>query len=255
MKKSEIIWFLCGAFVAFMMVSGCAAHSNHATENPEATLRKAFPNLPFESITKTDINGLFEVVSGQNIFYYYPEKEYLLFGEIYTTAGKSLTAERKGEIAAVLMKNLPLEKAVKTGNGKTVIIEFTDPDCPYCRKAYDFLKTRTDVTIYSFFSPFAHPAAIAKVYYILNAEDKAKAYQDIFEGKNPQDPAEGYSETIKRLAQEHLDLARSVGVSGTPTFFIGGKQVIGADIQRMESLIDGENQADKAKLKQPIEAK
>jgi len=245
MKRLQLIKYFTGMCLVLALASGCIAHSTPAVVNPDVSLRKAFPNLSFESIEKTDIKGMYEVVSGQNLFYYYPEKEYLLFGEIFTTTGKSLTGERKGELAAKLVKNLPLDKAVKSGNGKTEVIEFTDPDCPYCRKAYDFFKTRTDVTIYTFFAPFAHPGAITKVYYMLNADDKAKAYHEIFEGKSAEQPAAGYSDSIKKLAQEHLDLAKSLGVSGTPTFFINGKQVVGADFQKLEKLLGDASQAGK----------
>lgn len=244
MSRIGLIKIFFGMCVIWLLSSGCIAHSGPVMEKPDAALRKAFPRLSFESIEQTDIKGMYEVVSGQNVFYYYPEKEYLLFGEIFTKAGKNLTAEKKGEIAARVVKNLPLEKAVKTGTGKASVIEFTDPDCPFCRKAYEFFKNRTDVTIYTFFSPLAHPAAISKIYYILNSDDKAKAYKEIFEGKNPVQPAEGYSDSIKKLAQEHLDLARSVGVTGTPTFFINGKEVVGADIPQIERLLDNESHED-----------
>jgi thiol:disulfide interchange protein DsbC len=250
MKNSNLINVTVGLFAACLL-SGCAMHPNKSLESPETALRKAFPKMPFESMEQTDINGLYEVVSGQNIFYYYPEKEYLIFGDIFTMAGKNLTAAKREEISTALVKNLPLDKAVKSGNGKTTVIEFTDPDCPYCRKAHEFFKARTDVTIYSFFSPLAHPAAISKVYYILNAEDRAKAYRDVFEGKKTVEPAEGYSDSIKRLAQEHLDLARSVGVSATPTFFINGNQVVGADIQKIKALLDDDNQQGKDKTENP----
>lgn len=89
----------------------------------------------------------------------------------------------------------------------------------------------------SFSTPLAHPAAITKVYYILNAEDKVKAYNEMFEGKTPAPPASGYSEQVKTLAQEHMNLARTIGVTGTPTSFINGKQVVGADIQQIEKLL------------------
>jgi thiol:disulfide interchange protein DsbC len=245
MKSMNMTKYVTGICLLLALASGCIAHSTPAVENPDVSLRRAFPNLSFETIEQTEINGLYEVASGMNLFYYYPEKEYLFFGDIFTSAGNNLTAEKKGEIAAKLVKNLPLDKAVMTGNGKTVVIEFTDPDCPYCRKAYDFFKARTDVTIYTFFSPFAHPGAISKVWYMLNADDKAKAYREVFEGNSAGQPAAGYSDSVKKLAQEHLDLARSVGVSGTPTFFINGKQVVGADFQKIEKLLGEAVQADK----------
>jgi len=231
---------ICGVYIACVLISGCAAHTAPELEKPEKTLHKAFPTLPFESVKESEIKGLYEVVSGLNVFYYYPEKEYLIFGDIFTSSGKNLTAERKGGIAAGLVKTLPLDKAVKTGYGKKVVIEFTDPDCPFCKKAYDFFKTRSDVTIYSFFAPLAHPAAISKIYFILNAEDKAKAYHEVFEGKSIVQPKEGYSNTVKKLAREHMALARSVGVSGTPTFFINGKQVEGADFKQIENLLEND---------------
>jgi thiol:disulfide interchange protein DsbC len=49
---------------------------------------------------------------------------------------------------------------------------------------------------------------------------------------------------VKRLAKEHMDLARSVGVSGTPTFFINGKQVVGADFKQIEKLLESEPSKD-----------
>lgn len=224
-----------GITVALACVNVC--HAAPVMEKPDVALRKAYPNLPFESVEQTDINGLYEVISGQNIFYYFPEKDYLFVGELYAPPGRSITAEKKSEIAAKLMKNLPLDKAVKIGNGKTAVIEFTDPDCPYCRKAYEFFKNRTDITRYTFFSPLAHPAAITKIQYILNSADREKAYREMFEGGNAVEPATGYSEAAKKLAQEHLNIAKSVGVTGTPTYFINGKLVVGADFQQIEKLL------------------
>jgi thiol:disulfide interchange protein DsbC len=245
MKKSGLKRTAAALGFALALSWGYTGNAAPTVEKPEVALQRAFPNMPVESIVQTDIKGLFEVVSGQNVFYYFPEKEYLFIGEIITTGGKNLTAEKKGEIAAKLVINLPLDKAVKIGNGKTAVIEFTDPDCPYCRKASEFFKNRTDVSRYTFFSPLAHPAAITKVYYILNAGDKAKAYQEMFEGKDPVPPASGYSESIKKLAREHMDLARSAGVTGTPTFFINGKQVVGADMPQIEKLLNDAAQTGK----------
>jgi len=237
MNKSRFARAVAGFSFIVVLAGNYVAHGESAALKPEVALRQAFPNLPFETIGQTDINGLYEVISGQNVFYFYPEKEYLFFGEIVAKDGKSITAAKKGELAANLVKNLPLNKAVKVGSGATAVIEFTDPDCPYCKKAHEFFKNRTDVTSYVFFTPLAHPAAITKIHYILNAEDKAKAYHEMMEGGKPVQPAAGYSESVKKLAQEHIALARSAGVTGTPTFFISGKQVVGADIQQIEKLL------------------
>ncbi|HTP66265.1 MAG TPA: DsbC family protein [Geobacteraceae bacterium] len=237
MGKLRLHKFIAGLSVALSLACCFACHAAPAVEKPETALRKAYPGLPFESVTKTDINGLYEVISGSNILYYYPEKEYLFVGEIYAPPGRSITAERKNEIAARKMKDLPLDKAVKTGSGKTVVVEFTDPDCPFCKRAYEYFKNKPDITRYTFFTPLAHPGAITKVYYILAAKDREKAYHEMFEGKSAAEPAGGYSEATKKLAQEHLEIGKSAGVTGTPTFFINGTLVVGADFQQLDKIL------------------
>jgi thiol:disulfide interchange protein DsbC len=193
--------------------------------------------VKFDTLSPTEIPGLYEVVSGQNIFYYYPEKDLILTGEIIGKDLKSRTAERRGALAAQLVKTLPLDKAVKIGDGKKVVIEFTDPDCPYCRKAFEYFAKRSDVTQYVFFAALAHPAAITKIQYILGADNKAQAFDAMMLGQEIPATAKPVTPAIKALAQEHLDLARKVGIQGTPTFFIKGEQVVGADTAKMDQLL------------------
>jgi thiol:disulfide interchange protein DsbC len=222
-----------------VLVLGLAAVSSAASEaiKPEAALSAAFPQVKADSISPTEIPGLYEVVSGQNILYYYPAKDLILVGEIYGKDLKSRTAERKGMLSAKLVKDLPLDKAVKIGDGKHVVIEFTDPDCPYCRKAAEYFTKRTDVTQYIFFAPLAHPGAITKIQYILSAQNKTEAYDAMMLGQEIPASAKPASDSIKALAQEHLALARKVGIQGTPTFYINGQQVVGADTARLDELL------------------
>jgi thiol:disulfide interchange protein DsbC len=218
---------------------GTAGVSSAAPDavKPEAALRAAFPQVNFDSMTPSDIPGLYEVVSGQNIFYYYPAKDLIVTGEIIGKDLKSKTAEHRGALAAKVVKSLPLDKAVKIGEGKKIVIEFTDPDCPYCRKAFEYFAKRTDVTQYVFFAALAHPAAITKIQYILGADNKAQAFDAMMLGQEIPATAKPVTEAIKALAQEHLALAKKVGIQGTPTFYINGEQVVGADTKKMDDLL------------------
>jgi thiol:disulfide interchange protein DsbC len=217
-------------------IAGVSSAASDAVK-PEVALRAAFPQVPFDTITPSEIPGLYEVVSGQNIFYYYPEKELILTGEIIGKDLKSRTAEHRGALAAKVVKSLPLDKAVKVGDGKKIVIEFTDPDCPYCRKAFEYFSKRSDVTQYVYFAALAHPAAITKIQYILGADNKAQAFDAMMLGQEIPASAKPVSEAIKELAQEHLALAKKVGIQGTPTFYINGEQVVGADIKKMDELL------------------
>jgi len=222
---------------AALMLALAAVSLAAPAVNPEAAFRSAFPQVPFDSMTPSEIPGVYEVVTGQNIFYYYPEKDLILTGEIVGKDLKSRTAERKGALASKLVKDLPLDKAVKVGDGKHVVIEFTDPDCPYCRKASEYFSKRSDVTRYVFFTPLAHPAAITKIEYILAAENKAEAYDAMMFGQQIPASAKPASPAIKKLAQEHIALAKKLGIQGTPTFFVKGQQVVGADTQKLDELL------------------
>lgn len=233
-RRSFVATVLLGALLlCFAAVSSAAPEAM----KPEAALRAAFPQVNFDSISPSEIPGLYEVVSGQHIFYYYPEKDLIITGEMVGKDLKSRTAERRATLATKLVKSLPLDKAVKVGDGKKVVIEFTDPDCPYCRTASLYFTKRSDVTRYVFFAPLAHPSAITKVEYILGAENKAEAYDAMMLGQEIPAKAKPASEAVKALAQEHLAMARKVGIQGTPTFFIGDQQVVGADTKRFDELL------------------
>jgi len=232
------------ALAAFITIGASQLFAAPLEEKPEAALKKAYPQIKIDSVTASDIKGLYEIVSGQDIFYFYPEKDLLLVGEIRTLTGQNLTGDKKSALKAKAqekalekLKDLPLDKAVKVGNGPKKVIEFTDPDCPYCRRASEALKGRTDITRYVFLTPLAHPNAITKVHYVLSSKDQEKAYHEMMEGKPVPTPAAEYSKEVKAQAAEYLDYARSLGIEGTPTFYINGQQVVGADMEKINELL------------------
>ncbi len=225
------------AILAIMVLGKSAAGAAPVAVKPDEAFRQAFPQVKLDAIKPTDIKGVYEVHSGQNVYYYYQEADYIIVGDIYQKDGKNLTAERRGELAVKLVKTLPLDKAVKIGEGKKVVIEITDPDCPYCRTASTYLAKKTDVVRYVFFAPLAHPAAINKVHYILGADNKPHAYEEMMQGKEIPKSAPAPGGEVKALAQEHLALAKKIGVRATPTFFINGQMLVGGDVKKLEQLL------------------
>jgi thiol:disulfide interchange protein DsbC len=211
-----------------------------AGEKIEETFKKAFPRVPFDSIKPTEIKGVYEVSKGSEVIYFIADPGYLFIGDIVSKEGKSLTEERKGALAAEKAKDIPLDKAIKMGSGKNTIVEFTDPDCPYCRKASEFLEPKKDVTRYVFFLPLPmHPDAENKVKYIFCAEDKTKAYEDAMKGKLDDQKYEKCDkpEAIA-LLNLHKELAGKMGVNGTPFFIINGKKAVtGANTSEIEAAL------------------
>jgi thiol:disulfide interchange protein DsbC len=208
--------------------------------NPADQLSKMLPNTTIDGFGPTPIPGLFEVTAGDQIFYFSPTG-HLVFGEIWSKDGRSLTAERREEVLGEKLKRLPLQKALTIGKGPHQVIEFTDPDCPFCRKVDAFFESRSDVTRHIFFYPLEglHPKAAAKARFILCSEDKGKALKDVYSGKwdNADLPpiASGCQET---LLDEHLQLGGMLGVRGTPTIWVDGIRIKGADIDAIAALLD-----------------
>ncbi len=197
----------------------------------EDNFKKLFPNIPVESISPTEIKGVYEIIAQNQIGYFAPEPGYLILGEIIDKNGANLTAKRRNENIASKARDLPLDKALKIGNGKNTILEFTDPDCPYCRRASSFLSQKTDVTRYVFFLPLPmHKDAENKVKYIFCANDTSKAYEEAMQGKLDGQKYEICKKPeIDELVKAHKDASKKMGISSTPFFIVNGRAISGAN--------------------------
>ncbi len=226
-------------FAACALMAAPAFAAKDPTSQVLEELRKINPSVPVDAVSKTDMDGIYEVVSNGQVFYFHLKTKTVILGNMIRD-GRSLTMQRQAELQALLLKGIPLDKAVKVGNGPNEVIAFSDPDCPFCRKAEDWLKTRTDITMYVFLFPLPmHPDAPKKSRNILCAKDQGAVYRETMEGKwdkNFELP-KGCEEKAAPLLDVHMKWGQKVGVRGTPAFWVNGVGVPGADVQRIESLL------------------
>jgi len=243
MNKMKLKMILSTMLLSLML---CFAGTAIAETDIEKTFKADFSDITIDSIKESPVKGIYEVISGRNIYYYAPGESILFIGQIIDKTKKNLTGERMQEVMAKFNEemakkanDLPLEKAVKTGNGKHIVIEFTDPDCPYCRKADKFFESRTDMTRYTFFTPLPmHKDAENKVRYILCQKDRSKALDEVMKGKLDNQKYETCKNTeVDDLIKVHKSEGLKIGVSGTPLFVIDGKVVNGADIPKIENIL------------------
>ena len=163
-------------------------------------------------------------------------------------------------------------------NAKVTMIEFSDFECPFCKGYFDetlpqIIKDYVDTGKVKLnyrhfpldFHPAAMPAALASE--CANEQDKFWEYHDkIFteQDKIAGKTADVITTQLKTWAQElglntaqfntcldtskyqanvdaDLNDGRAAGVSGTPTFFINGKRIVGAQpYDSFKALIDSE---------------
>lgn len=207
----------------------------------EESIRAQFAQLPIESVRKTQIDGLYEIAFDENIVYYHPQSGLTLVGEIMTKEGVSLTAQKKAESTAARIKDLPLEKAIKIGSGKHTVIEVVDPDCPFCRKTAAFFEKRKDVTRYIFLFPITqiHPDAERKAQYILCAQDQSRAYAEALSGRLDDEDFKLCDDAkVKELLSEHQRIGQQLGVRGTPSLWINGQFVSGANFEKILQILE-----------------
>ena len=228
-----------GGLILVVIITAGFSSANENLKSEVDSLKKNFPNLRVDSVKESPIKGLYEIVAGNQVFYFSPDG-YLMFGELWSKDGKNLTAEMREKVLAEKVKSIPLDKAFKIGSGKHQVIEFTDPDCPYCRKVDEFLAKRTDITRYVFFFPLRqiHPDAEKKAQYILSQKDREKAFREVISGSFDGNPLPESAHKNSML-EEMEQVAKSVGVRGTPALWIDGTAVNGADIPRITALLDG----------------
>ena len=194
----------------------------------EEKLKTTFSNLNASYFDESPIPGIYEILAGNRLIYFSPENEMLIFGEIFSKQGRSLTAEKLARLQSKKVEDLDLSDALIIGAGEKTIIEFTDPDCPYCRKLHKKLSQEKNVRRVIFFSIFeaSHPNAKQKAVHIFCSTDKTKAFDAVFNGKIAMmeliDCDKG-----KRIVESHQQTSTAFGVSGTPTLVLDTSVITG----------------------------
>ncbi|HNY50476.1 MAG TPA: DsbC family protein [Smithella sp.] len=207
------------------------------TATVEEQFKKSFPKNNYESITPTAVSGVYEVYAVNELYYYIPKDEVILYGSLITKNGVNLTRESFLKKMAQKIAKLPLASAIKIGNGKTVIVEFVDPNCHFCRESYKYFAKHKDLTMYAFLYPLSKESA-DKAKYILCSKDAVKAYNDVLSGKLDKMkpdvcPDKKADETIKT----NMKFASQIGLRGTPLFYIKGQVVDGFDPPALDKLL------------------
>jgi len=213
--------------LSFAQSSKDEAYIKKAQEKLKAT----FSQLSVVDFKPTSVPDLFEINMGQATIYFHAEQELLFFGEIYNKDGVNLTQQSRQNAVQAIMKDLPMESALVLGDPNGIpIIEFTDPDCPYCRRYESWLNSITTASKVKikriiFFDNRIHPAAAAKIEHILCSDDKEKAFFEIYRNIVP--PVLQSCDSAQQIMSNHLKIAKSLGVSGTPSFILDGKMSVG----------------------------
>ena len=199
----------------------------------EATIRKnlgeRIPQLAkIDEVSRTPINGIWEVRVGTEILYTDSEGNYLIQGSIIDARQKrNLTEERVEKLTAVDFDTLPLKDSftIVRGNGKRKVAVFGDPNCGYCKRFERDLLKVDNVTVHMFLYPILGPDSSEKSRNVWCSRDKGKAWLDLMARDQVIPAATCDTGAIAR----NLEFGKKHKITGTPTmFFVDGSRVPGA---------------------------
>lgn len=213
-----------------------------AADAAQRQLSQTFTNLKFEDFGAAPIKGpIYQAVAGGRVLYYAPASEHILFATVYDKNGINLTALAQEAGTRKRLGAIDPAQALVIGPADAPsVIEFTDPDCPYCRALDKFWNAKAaegkPVRRLVYFVSGIHPDAAAKAEHILCSPDKEAAFKAIYAGAAPKDLlkcAEG-----RAIVEADVETVRKVGVSGTPTLIADGKLISGFQQGELEAFLD-----------------
>ena len=197
-----------------------------------------------------------------------PDLKWVVFGDIVDTS----VDPAKLVMQKIDLKTEPFEGAK---DAKVVIVEYSDFQCPFCKRGYDTIETQVlkqyegKVKFYFMnfplpFHPWAMPGAIAaECAKVQKPEAYWKLYDAFFTHQaevNPQNVKDKATEFLKdsgidmakwntcydgketaaKVNAQH-DQGASLGVTGTPAFVINGRMLVGAQpFEQFKNVIDDE---------------
>ena len=190
----------------------------YAADDKAATVKDALQKYqqligPVDQVNPSPVSGLYEVVTGDHIFYTDEKAEILIDGQMFDLqARRNLTEARARKLFAVEFDKLPLKLAMKKvkGDGSRKLAYFTDPNCGYCKKLEQELKSIDNVTLYLFMYPIFNGSA-EKVQAVLCSKDPVKTWDKLMQDNVQPKPA-----TCKLPTDEVMALGRKLKVNGTP---------------------------------------
>ena len=229
--------FALGACLWMLNVSVQAQEVEEFAEIKEL-VATVMPGREADSIQPVAIEGLYEVVVGQDIFYVTKDAHYIIQGtlldwknqvdltnEARMAVREKMNPMRKAAIEALDAKDMLIYAPEETKHTVTV---FTDIDCGYCRKLHaemDLYHEQGIAIQYLAYpraglnSPSYHKAVAAWC-----ANDPLTALTEA--KRNPNQRFEKEIEDCKDPVAEQLQMAHSFGLSGTPTLVLEDGRMI-----------------------------
>ena len=210
-----------------LLFTGTSVFADKEIDALKKELAKKLPNIEISRVSKSPVEGLYEVIAGSQVVYMTKDAKYMIDGDVVNLETKrNHTEEAKSgirleQIDALGEDQMLIYTPEKVKHTVTVV---TDIDCPYCRRLHDEMDEYLSlgVRVRYIFMPLKGKADFDTTVSVWCAEDRNVAL-DIAKAGGSLD-AKDCDNPIKR----HLEVSRSIGIRGTPAIILeNGKMLPG----------------------------
>ena len=187
------------------------------------TLARIAPDMEISAVAESVMPGVYELVSGAQVFYLTPDGKYMLEGSIIDLENRvDISEQRRGGLQVSLIEEVPEDQMVvfnnESGDADRWITVFTDTDCGFCQKLHAEIDTITDANIrvrYLLFPRAGMDSASSRELQSVWCSDDQQEAMTIAKtgGQVP-------SATCQNPIESHVAVARQVGLRGTPLIYL-----------------------------------
>ena len=216
--------------ITLITVAGTLPALAEGTDELEAQISKHLPELQITSIADTPVDGVYELISGGQIYYIGDGGRYIIDGEMIDLETRdNLTNQRLGSIHIGLINAMDegdmLVYTPEKNTGRSITV-FTDTTCGFCRKLHQELDQILDAGIAVRYLLFPRAglgsAAHQSLESVWCADNPQKAMTLAKTGGRVKDA------NCTNPIESHVALAQQVGLRGTPLIYLDtGAQVPG----------------------------
>ncbi|MEM9531867.1 MAG: DsbC family protein [Pseudomonadota bacterium] len=181
-------------------------------------VQKLVPGIQIDSVRPAPFEGFVEILLGAQLIYVSENGEYVIDGQlIEVDTRRNLSEASKGAVRSTRLKTVSEGERIRfaaNGDRKHRITVFTDIDCGYCRRLHEQMAeyNKLGIEVDYLFFPRAgiNSHSYNKAVSVWCAVDQNAAMTLAKSGEEP------VPQECDNPVQNHYELGRELGVTGTP---------------------------------------
>ena len=186
-------------------------------ETVQAAMAKLAPQVKVDVVQESVVPGFYEAIIGSQFVYVSKDGRFVLDGSaIDANSRRDITEAARAKNRMVSLKKIGPDKRIifAPPDPKWSVTVFTDLDCPFCRRFHEQIEAYNAAGIaveYVFLPLEMHPGADKKAEAVWCSMDRKSAFTAAMMG------GDTGTATCDNPVAESIDVARAIGINGTPT--------------------------------------